>query len=72
MYYIKAEGEVDIAILSGKEFLPIEIKWTENLKRSELKQILKYRKGIICYKGRYLGKYEHLYVLPVPLFALFV
>ncbi|MCD6220605.1 ATP-binding protein [bacterium] len=72
VYYIKAEGEVDLVILSGKRFLPVEIKWTENLKRSELKQILKYRKGIISYKGLRLGKYEHLYVLPVPLLALFV
>lgn len=69
-YYIKADGEVDIAILVGRTFLPIEIKWSETLKKAELKQILKCRKGIIGYKGLRIGKYEHLSVVPIPLLAL--
>lgn len=71
-YYIKSEGEVDMAILSGKGFLPIEIKWREDLPRNELKQILKYKNGIIGYKGTQFGRYEQLYVLPIPILALFV
>ena len=71
-YYIKSEGEVDMAILSGKGFLPIEIKWSEDLSRNELKQILKYKNGIIGYKGIHFGRYEQLYVLPIPILALFV
>lgn len=71
-YYIKAQGEVDLALLNKNTFFPIEIKWTENLKTSELKQILKYKKGLIGYKGRQIGKYEHLDVLPLPLLALFI
>jgi hypothetical protein len=63
---------VDIAILSKKGFLPVEIKWTENLRKNDLKQILKYKKGIIGYKGRKIGKFEQLYVLPIPILALFV
>ncbi|OGC41852.1 hypothetical protein A2Y85_03360 [candidate division WOR-3 bacterium RBG_13_43_14] len=69
-YYIKADGEVDIAILTGRTFLPIEIKWSESLKKADLKQILKYKKGIVGYKGLRIGKYEHLLVLPIPLLAL--
>jgi len=72
IYYIKSEGEVDIAILSEKGFLPVEIKWSEKLRRNDLKQILKYKKGIIGYKGIHIGKYEQLYVLPIPIIALFV
>lgn len=72
IYYIKSEGEVDIAILSKKGFLPVEIKWTESLRKNDLKQILKYKKGIIGYKGRKIGKFEQLYVLPIPILALFV
>lgn len=72
IYYIKSEGEVDLAILSRKGFLPVEIKWSENLRKSELKQILKYKKGIIGYKGVHLGRYEQLYVLPASILALFV
>lgn len=71
-YYIKAEGEVDIAILSGRGFLPIEIKWSESFKKADLKQILKYKKGIIGYKGLRIGKYEHLSVLPIPVLALLI
>jgi len=71
-FYIKSDGEVDIAIISDKSFLPIEIKWTETLRRNELKQILKYRNGIIGYKGTQFGKYEHLQVLPVSILALFI
>jgi len=71
-YYIKSEGEVDVAIVFGKRFIPLEIKWTETLKRNELKQILKYKTGIIGYKGLRFGKYEHLYVMPIPVLALII
>lgn len=69
-YYIKSEGEVDIAVPSIKGFIPIEIKWTENLKGSELKQILKYKNGIIAYKGTEFGKYAGISVLPASVLAL--
>jgi len=71
-YYIKAEGEVDVAIIFKKKFLPAEIKWTEDLRKKDLKQILKYEKGIIGYRGLQIGRYEQLYVLPIPVLALFV
>jgi predicted AAA+ superfamily ATPase len=68
-YYIKAEGEVDIAIISNGKISPIEIKWTETLRNNELKQIFKYKTGIIGYKGLQFGRHEHLYVLPIPVIA---
>jgi predicted AAA+ superfamily ATPase len=71
-YYIKSEGEVDVAIIFKKKFLPVEIKWTEDLRKRDLKQILKYKKGIIGYRGLQIGRFEHLHVLPIPILALFV
>jgi predicted AAA+ superfamily ATPase len=41
-YYIKGEGEVDIAYVKDGRFWPVEIKWTSQLRPKTLKQISKY------------------------------
>ena len=41
-YYIKAEGEVDIAWVGGGTFHPIEVKWTGQVRSKDLKQVRKY------------------------------
>lgn len=46
-YYIKAEGEVDVAYVDKKQFWPVEIKWTKQIRPAEIKQILKYKNGKI-------------------------
>ena len=46
-YYIKAEGEVDIAYIDKKRFFPVEIKWRNKLRAKDLKQIKKYENGLI-------------------------
>ncbi len=46
-YYIKAEGEVDVAVVIGRKFWPIEIKWTEQIRSKDLKQIAKYKNAQI-------------------------
>jgi predicted AAA+ superfamily ATPase len=71
-FYIKAENEVDLCLLTGNSFLPIEIKYSLNLKRNDLKQILKYKTGIISYKGTQIGNFEHLPAIPLPILALFI
>lgn len=71
-FYIKAENEVDLSIITGKSFFPIEIKNSSSLKRNDLKQVLKYKQGIIGYRGMQMGKFEHLDVLPLSILALFV
>ncbi|MFA4875688.1 MAG: ATP-binding protein [bacterium] len=68
-YYIKAEGEVDIVVVSGGTFFPIEIKYSRTLRRQELKQILKYKRGLIAYRGTDCGVMEGLTVIPIPLLA---
>jgi predicted AAA+ superfamily ATPase len=46
-YYIKAEGEVDIAYIKSKRIWPIEIKSSNQLRPKDLKQIRKYDNAII-------------------------
>lgn len=41
-YYIKGEGEVDIAYVKDGRFWPVEVKWTGQLRPKTLKQIGKY------------------------------
>ena len=69
-FYIKADGEVDIALLHGKGFFPIEIKCSESLRRQDLKQIMKYKRGIVAYRGTECGAFDHLTVMPIPLLAM--
>ena len=47
-YYIKGDGEVDIAFVSGATFSPIEVKWTSQVRSTDLKQARKYRNSVIC------------------------
>ena len=66
-YYIKAEGEVDIAYVNEKRFWPIEIKWTNQLREKDLKQITKYQNGNILTKNRTAGKIQQIPTTPLPL-----
>jgi predicted AAA+ superfamily ATPase len=50
-FYIKAEGEVDLAYLDQNKFYPVEIKWTQQLRPKDLKQISKYNNGLILTKN---------------------
>ncbi|MFM8454050.1 MAG: ATP-binding protein [Gammaproteobacteria bacterium] len=50
-FYIKAEGEVDIAYIDENKFWPIEVKWTNQLREQELRQIMKYPQGKIWNKS---------------------
>ena len=47
-YYIKGDGEVDIACVEGSTFRPIEVKWTGQVRSTDLKQARKYRNSMIC------------------------
>lgn len=65
-YYIKAEGEVDIAYVNQNRFWPIEIKWTEQLRDKDLKQILKYPNGLILTKNSLESKIHNIPTMSVP------
>ena len=49
-YYIKGDGEVDIAYIDKNKFWPIEIKWTNQIRTKDLNQISKYPNGKIWAK----------------------
>lgn len=66
-YYIKAEGEVDIAFIRDKRFWPVEVKWTEQLREKDLKQILKYANAKILTKTKTEGVIQHVPTEPLPL-----
>ncbi len=69
-YYLKAEGEVDIAYVKQKRFWPIEIKWTQQLRAKDLKQVLKYPNSRIFTKTKQRGFLQNIPTEPLPL-ALF-
>lgn len=65
-YYIKAEGEVDVAYVKDKKFWPIEVKWTNQLRTKDLKQIQKYKNGIILGKQRQIHQVNDTMSYPLP------
>src|SRR3990167_6839472 len=66
-YYIKAEGEVDVAYVHQHKFWPVEVKWTEQLRSNDLKQICKYKNGNIYAKTYEVTRFQTIPVLPLPL-----
>ena len=69
-YYIKAEGEIDIAYLDENRFWPVEIKWTKQLRPKTLKQISKYPNSLILTKSKQSGRIKDIPTIPLPLALL--
>lgn len=65
-YYIKAENEVDIAYIDQRRFWPIEIKWINQMRPQDLKQILKYKNGKIWAKIKSSSQINNTPILPLP------
>lgn len=65
-FYIKAEGEVDVALVSGKLFWPIEVKWQSRMRAAELKQVSKYARGRIAARVQDLHTVAGVPVIPLP------
>lgn len=66
-YYIKAEGEVDVAYVKDDTFWPVEIKWRNQLRPKDLKQILKYDNSKIFAKVNECIKIHGIEAVPLPL-----
>jgi len=66
-YYIKAEGEVDVAYVDQNRFWPLEVKWTKQLRPKDLKQIAKYPNGHILTRSRQSGHILGIPTQPLPL-----
>jgi len=69
-YYIKATGEVDLVIVIDKNFLPIEIKWTNQSRPNDLKQLQKFKKALLLAKNIEKIKSGNIQIYPLPLFLL--
>lgn len=65
-YYVKAEGKIDIAYVKDKKMWPIEVKWTNQLRAKDLKQILKYPHGKIFSKVNNFSSIDHIPIEPLP------
>jgi uncharacterized protein len=69
-FYIKAEGEVDLAYIAQNRFWPLEVKWTGQVRPKDLKQIAKYKNGRILTKAKQFGHILGTPTEPVPLAML--
>ena len=65
-YYIKSDGEVDVAYVDKNRFWPVEVKWTTQIRPNDLKQIQKYSNGIILGKQSQIVPVNHLKSYPLP------
>jgi predicted AAA+ superfamily ATPase len=66
-FYIKAEGEVDIAYVEKNRFWPVEIKWTQQLRAKDLKQVMKYPNSKILTKLKQSGFINTVKTEPLPI-----
>lgn len=69
-YYIKAAGEVDIAYVDENRFHPVEIKWTNQIRPNDLKQIARYPNGRILTKARQSKMIQNISTESLPLSLL--
>lgn len=69
-FYIKAEGEVDIAYVENRRFWPIEVKWTQQLRTKDLKQIAKYRNARVWSRSWASEQVSGVPAEPLPLALL--
>ena len=64
-FYLKAEGEIDLVCLKKGKFYPIEVKWSNQVKPRDLKQLSKYPNSTVLYRENNFGTIEHIRVLPL-------
>lgn len=70
LYYIKAEGEVDLVQVADKTFMPIEVKWSKQIRPGDLKQLKKYPRSVILTRLPAVSTIDGIRAVPVPLFLI--
>lgn len=65
-FYIKAEGEVDLAYIDSERFFPIEVKWTSQIRPKDLKQVMKYPNSLILGQQKEESIIRHVPVKHLP------
>lgn len=66
-YYIKASGEIDVAYVKDKKFWPIEVKWRNQIRPKDIKQLSKYKHCEIYAKAWERGSISSIPIIPLPL-----
>lgn len=69
-YYIKAEGEIDIAYVHKDRFWPVEVKWTNQIRPNDLKQLKKYPYAKLLTKTAQIGMFDTIHTEPIVLALL--
>jgi len=69
-YYIKAEGEIDVAYVDKNTFWPIEVKWRNQLRPKDTKQLSKYKRAKILSKSNHPSQIDSIPIIPLPLALL--
>jgi predicted AAA+ superfamily ATPase len=65
-FYFKGEGEIDVIWLKEKKITAIEIKWSTQLRPTDIKMLRHYREdGLILTKNHHSDLYENIKTLPV-------
>jgi len=64
-YYFKGQGEVDVIRLVDQNIQAIEVKWSNQLRQSDLKMLKQFNNSVILTKQTFKGKIEEIEALPV-------
>jgi len=67
-FYLKADGEIDLILITESGPAAIEVKWTERIRQSDLRQLKKMQRAIILSKNEQPGEIDGLRMFPLPVF----
>jgi predicted AAA+ superfamily ATPase len=66
-FYIKAQGEVDIAYVREGRFWPLEVKWTTQIRPKDLRQLAKYPNARLLVREPGPGTLQGIPLEPISL-----
>ncbi|MDF3054399.1 MAG: putative ATPase [Gammaproteobacteria bacterium] len=69
-YYLKGDVEIDVAYVDQQKFWPIEVKWRNQLRPSDVKALSKYPNVKVFARIFALTSIENIPLLPLPLALL--
>jgi predicted AAA+ superfamily ATPase len=70
VYYIKGKGEIDVAWYAGRKLRLVEVKWSQQLRPEELKEIRRRGHGLIAGRAQQAGAIDGVTVLPAAVVLL--
>lgn len=70
VFYIKGDGEIDVAFYDQRQLQLVEVKWTSQMRPEELKEIRRRGRGTIAARVARSVTYEGLQVLPAAVVLL--